>query len=59
MAEGQPPLADPGGHWAAPPNLQEARGDPVVTLEGWLAFVYSLFQTSEMFASFLLLLIWQ
>lgn len=39
---GQPPRPEPGGHWPAPPSLQEALGEPMVTLEGWLAFVYSL-----------------
>ena len=42
------PLRDPGGHWPAPAELAGSRsgcafGDPLVTLEGWLAFVYSLF----------------
>lgn len=48
VAKGPLPRRDPGGHWPAPAELAGslsgcAFGDPLVTLEGWLAFVYSLF----------------
>lgn len=42
-AKRQLPRRDPGGHWPAPLTLQETYGDLMVTLEGLLAFVYSLF----------------